>query len=82
MEGAKRRGGLRLWSARRLAEDSPGSVGESAGELAVLHQLANMTIEGRANCRKFGKADLPHARLDPMVGEARHAEQLRRSRLG
>ena len=70
MEGAKRRGGLSVWSARRLAEDSPGSVGESAGELAILHQLANMTIEHGANCREFGKADLSRARFYPMVGEA------------
>ena len=61
-------------SAGRLAEERLCGIGEGVGELPVLHQLADMAIEGGANCRELGEMNVPGARLDAMVGQARHAE--------
>jgi hypothetical protein len=33
-----------------------------------------MTIKSGANCRELGKMNVPSAALDPVIGQARHAE--------
>src|SRR6266446_3689030 len=72
----------RRGSCRRLAEDRLGRVGKGIGELPVLHQLADMAIERRANRRELGEMNMPRAGLDPVIGQARHAENPRRRFLG
>ena len=68
--------------SRRLAEKRLCGIGEGVGELPVLHQLADMAIEGAANCRELGEMNVPGPRLDAMVGQARHAEHAARRFLG
>ena len=47
-----------------------------------MHQVPDLAPERRANLAQLGKLDAAHAGFDPVVGEAVHAEQLRRLLLG
>ena len=58
----------------RLTQERLCRVGESAGELTVLHELTNMTIKDRANRGKLDKVNPAPAGFDPLIGQARHAE--------
>jgi len=57
-------------------------MGKGVGELTILHELADMAIEGGANRREFGKLNVPPADLNPVIGQTRHAEHAARRFLG
>jgi len=68
--------------SRRLAEKRLCGIDKGIGELAVLHELADMAIEGGTNRRELGKLNVPPADLNPVIGETRHAEHAARRFLG
>ena len=68
--------------SRGLAEKSLRGIGKRVGELTILHELADMAIEGNANRREFGKLNVPPADLNPVIGQTRHAEHAARRFLG
>jgi hypothetical protein len=68
--------------SRGLAEKSLRGIGKRVGELTVLHELADMAIEGSANRREFGKLNVPPADLNPVIGQTRHSEHAARRFLG
>jgi len=67
--------------ARRVTEEGLRGIDEGIGELAVLHKLADMAIEGGANRPELGEMNVSPAGLDPVIGQARHAEDAGRSLL-
>jgi hypothetical protein len=68
--------------AGRLTEEGLRGIDEGIGELAVLHKLADMAIEGGANRPELGEMNVSPPGLDPVIGQARHAEDAGRSFLG
>ena len=68
--------------ARRVTEEGLRGIDEGIGELAVLDKLADMAIEGGANRPELGEMNVSPAGLDPVIGQARHAEDASRGFLG
>ena len=68
--------------ARRFTKEGLRGIDEGIGELAVLHKLADMAIEGRADRPELCEMNVSPAGLDPVIGQARHAEDAGRGFLG
>jgi hypothetical protein len=56
-------------SGGRLAENGLGGVNVSAGELAVLHQFADMAVESFTNRGELDEANTAASGLDPVIGD-------------
>jgi hypothetical protein len=70
-------------SGADLIVDERAGGGDIGGdELAVLQEFTNMALECGAEGRQLGKTDSAQAALDPVVGEALHAEEACRLVLG
>jgi hypothetical protein len=68
--------------ARRVTEEGLRGIDEGIGELAVLHKLADMAIEGGADRSELGEMNVSPAGLDAVIGQTRHAEDAGRGFLG
>src|SRR6516165_6206631 len=72
----------RMRTPTRYTGASPRSafgIDEGVGELAVLHKFADMAIKGGTNRPELGEMNVSPAGLDPVIGQARHAEDAGRS---